>query len=76
MTTEDKVYAYQRLLDWADNESIDQPSTWELFLVLTGHLEDEVEAHYLGHLEGDLIAQALAAWASDPNSLRDFLAVP
>lgn len=73
MTAEDKTYAYQRLLDWADDEDVNKPSTWAVFLSLTNNLEDDIEAHGLGYLEGDLLARALAAWSSDPRSLREFL---
>lgn len=73
MSYDDATYAFQRLLDWADNESKDQPSTWELFLSLTNNLDDEVLVSGLGYLEGDLLAKALAAWSSRPDALRDFL---
>ena len=75
MTAEDKTYAFQCLLDWADNEDGTKTTTWDLFLSLTNHLggDDDVEAKPLGFLEGDLLARALAAWSSDPKSLIKFL---
>lgn len=74
MTAEDKTKAYQRLLEWADNEDGTKTTTWDLFLSLTNHFHGEnVETKPLGFLEGDLLARALAAWSSDPKALVKFL---
>lgn len=75
MTHEDATSAFQRLLDWADNEDATKTTTWDLFLSLTNHLDgdDDVEAKPLGFLEGDLLARALAAWSSNPKALVKFL---
>ena len=74
MSHEDATYAFQRLLDWADDESADQPSTWALFLALTNNLDDDdIEIKPLGYLEGSMLAKALEAWSTRPDALRDFL---
>ncbi len=74
MTSDEAIYAFQRLLDWADNEDGTKTTTWDLFLSLTNHLEgDDVEAKPLGYLEGDLLARALAGWSSYPKCLVEFL---
>jgi hypothetical protein len=62
----DAEYAVDRLFAWADNE--EHPSTYLIFLVLTGHIEADF-AKRLGHLEADLLAKALAAWANYPSSI-------
>lgn len=76
LTVADAVYAVERLLDWADNEAPDQPSTFAKFLSLTGNLEQngELWATSCGYLECSLLAAALEAWATHPNDVRDWLA--
>ena len=56
-------YAVDRLFCRADNE--DHPSTYLLFLVLTGHLEADF-VKPLDHLQASLLAKALAAWSTYP----------
>jgi hypothetical protein len=76
LTVADALYAVERLLDWANNEAMGQPSTFAKFLSLTGNLEQEgaVWAEPCGYLECSLLASALEAWATHPNDVRDWLA--
>ena len=63
----DAEYAVDRLFCWADDE--EHPSTYLVFLVLIGRLEADF-AKRLGYLEADLLAKALAAWASYPSQIN------
>ena len=76
LSVADALYAVERLMDWADSESQDQPSTFAKFLSLTGNLEQEgtLWAEPCGYLECSMLAAALEAWATHPNDVRDWLA--
>lgn len=75
LTVEDALYAVERLRDWADSEADDQPSTFAKFLSLTGNLEQEgtLWAEPCGYLECSMLADALEAWATHPNDVRNWL---
>ena len=75
MTSAESISAVKRLQNYAQHEDADQPSTFAVFLMLTNNLEGggSFEPHCLGHLEADLLAQALAGWASFPNEVTDYL---
>jgi hypothetical protein len=66
----DAEYDVDRLFCWADNEN--HPSTYLIFLVLTGHLEAEF-IRPLGHLEASLLAKALRAWTVYPVHINDLI---
>lgn len=68
---QDAEYAVDRLFCWADNE--EHPSTYLLFLVLTGNLQADF-AKSLGYLEADLLSKALAAWATYPSQINALIA--
>lgn len=75
LTVDQAIYACERLLSWADSEAQGQPSTFAKFLSLTGNLEGgALWAMPCGYLECDMLAQALQAWATHPNDIRDWLA--
>ena len=75
MTTAEAISAVKRLQNYAQHESVDQPSTFSVFLLLTNNLEGNstFEPGYLGYIEADLLAQALAAWATFPNEVNDYI---
>lgn len=75
MTIAEAISAVKRLQNYAQHESGDQPSTWSAFLMLTNNLEGNstFEPGYLGYIEADLLAQALAGWASFPNEVNDYI---
>jgi hypothetical protein len=80
MTLEEAISAVKRLQNFEQHEVADQAankfgyqsSTFAVFLMLTNNLEGGVkfEPNYLGHLEADLLAQALAGWASYPHEVN------
>ena len=76
LTVDQATYAVERLLSWADSEDDRKPSTFAIWLSLTGNLEQggAVWAMDRGYLECDMLAQALQAWATYPNEIRDWLA--
>ena len=66
---EDALYAITRLHDWADNEH--GVTTFQKFCSLIGLSEyRQVWATPLGCLEGDMLADALKAWATYPNEVK------
>lgn len=72
LTVEEALYAVERLLDWADNES--GVTTFAKFLSLTGlGGEITVWASSLGYLEASMLATALEAWATHPNDVQNWL---
>jgi hypothetical protein len=75
MTSAESISAVKRLQNYAQHEDVDQPSTFAVFLMLTNNLEGggSFQPRPLGHLEADLLAQALAGWASFPNEVTDYL---
>jgi hypothetical protein len=75
MTLAESISAVKRLQNYEQHENVDQPSTFSVFLMLTNNLEGEAtfKPAYLGHLEADLLAQALAGWASFPSEVTDYL---
>ena len=75
MTTSEAISAVKLLQNYEQHENVDQPSTFSVFLMLTNNLEgnSKFEPSYLGHLEADLLAQALAGWASFPNEVNDYV---
>ena len=75
MTNAETISAVKRLQNYAQHESGDQPSTWSVFLMLTNNLEGNstFEPSYLGHIEADFLSQALAAWATFPNEVNDYI---
>lgn len=75
MTFAESISAVKRLQNYAQHENVDQPSTFAVFLMLTNNLEGGAtfKPAYLGHLEADYLAQALAGWASFPNEVTDYL---
>lgn len=66
----DAEYDVDRLFCWADNEN--HPSTYLIFLVLTGHLEAEF-IKPLTHLQAGLLAKALRAWTTYPVHINDLI---
>ena len=75
LTVADAIYAVERLLSWADSEAKGQPSTFAIWLSLTGNLEGgTLWAVDRGYLECSLLADALQAWATHPNDVRAWLA--
>ena len=73
VTDADRRYAMERLRDWAYSEAHDRPSTWLVFLMLTGHAEPFPVADQLGYLEASMLAEALNAWANAPRVLTALL---
>ena len=73
LTVADAIYAVERLLSWADNEAQGQPSTFAVWLSLTGN-GGTVWAEGLGYLECSMLATALEAWATHPQDVRAWLA--
>lgn len=73
LTVADAIYAVERLLSWADNEDDRKPSTFAVWLSLTGN-GGTVWAEGLGYLECSLLADALQAWATYPHEIGDWLA--
>lgn len=71
LTVEEALYAVERLMDWADNES--GVSTFTKFLSLTGLGEGTVWASELGYLEASMLASALEAWATHPIDVQNWL---
>ena len=66
---EDALYAIERLHDWGDNEQ--GITTFHKFCSLIGLSSyRQVWATPVGHLEGDLLADALKAWSNYPNEVR------
>jgi hypothetical protein len=75
ITVADAIYAVERLLSWADSEDDRKPSTFALWLSLTGNLEGgALWAFDRGYLECSMLATALEAWATHPNDIRAWLA--
>lgn len=72
-TVEQATYAVERLLSWADSEDDRKPSTFALWLSLTGN-GGTLWAFDRGYLECSMLADALQAWATYPNEIRDWLA--
>lgn len=75
MTSAEAISAVKRLQNFAQHEAADQASTFAVFLMLTNNLEGGAtfEPNYLGHLEADLLASALAGWASYPHEVDGYL---
>ena len=73
LTVEQAIYAVERLLSWADSEDDRKPSTFAIWCSLTGN-GGTLWAFDRGYLECDMLAQALQAWATYPNEIRDWLA--
>jgi hypothetical protein len=73
LTVEQATYAVERLLSWADSEDDRKPSTFSIWCSLTGN-GGTLWAFDRGYLECDMLAQALQAWATYPNEIRDWLA--
>jgi hypothetical protein len=73
LTVKQALYSVERLLSWADSEDDRKPSTFALWLSLTGN-GGTLWAFDRGYLECDMLAQALQAWATYPNEIRDWLA--
>lgn len=75
LTVAEAIYACERLLSWADSEAKGQPSTFAIWLSLTGNLEGgTLWAFDRGYLECSMLADALQAWATYPHEVRDWLA--
>ena len=69
---ENALYAIERLHDWADNEQ--GVTTFQKFCSLIGLSEyRQVWASPVGHLEGDLLADALKAWTRYPKEVKAFI---
>jgi hypothetical protein len=75
MTPADAIAAVKRLQEFVDHEDPDRPSTFAVFLSLTGNLEQggTVEAGYLGYMEADMLSQALLGWCSYPLTVVEYL---
>jgi hypothetical protein len=75
MTSAEAISAVKRLQNYQQHEEADESSTFAVFLMLTNNLEGggSFEPKYLGYLEADLLAQALAGWASFPNEVNDYI---
>jgi hypothetical protein len=73
LTVEQAIYAVKRLLSWADSEDDRKPSTFALWLSLTGN-GGTLWAFDRGYLECSMLATALEAWATHPNDIRNWLA--
>lgn len=75
MKSAEAISAVKRLQNYAQHEDVKKPSTFAVFLLLTDNLEGGAtfEPTYLGHLEADLLAQALAGWASFPNEVNRYI---
>ena len=73
LTVDQAIYAVERLISWIDSEDDRQPSTFAVWLSLTGN-GGTLWATNRGYLECDMLAQALQAWATYPHEVRDWLA--
>lgn len=73
LTVDQALYSVERLLSWADSEDDRKPSTFAVWLSLTGN-GGTVWAEGLGYLECSMLADALQAWATYPHEVRDWLA--
>ena len=73
LTVEQAIYAVERLLSWADSEDDRKPSTFAIWLSLTGN-GGTLWAFDRGYLECSMLADALQAWATHPNDIRNWLA--
>ena len=73
LTVEQAIYAVERLLSWADSEDDRKPSTFAIWLSLTGN-GGTLWAFDRGYLECSMLATALEAWATHPNDIRNWLA--
>lgn len=73
LTVADAIYAVERLLSWADSEDDRKPSTFAIWLSLTGN-GGTLWAFDRGFLECSMLADALQAWATYPHEVRDWLA--
>lgn len=73
LTVADAIYAVERLLSWADSEDQSKPSTFAVWLSLTGN-GGTLWAFDRGYLECSMLADALQAWATYPHEVRDWLA--
>ena len=73
LTVEQAIYAVKRLLSWADSEDDRKPSTFAIWLSLTGN-GGTLWAFDRGYLECSMLADALQAWATHPNDIRNWLA--
>ena len=73
LTVEQAIYAVERLLSWADSEDDRKPSTFAIWLSLTGN-GGTLWAFDRGYLECSMLADALQAWATYPHEIRDWLA--
>ena len=72
MSVADAIYAVERLLSWADSEDDRKPSTFALWLSLTGN-GGTLWAFDRGYLECSMLATALEAWAQHPADIRKWL---
>jgi len=66
----DAEYDVDRLFCRADNEN--HPSTYLIFLVLTGNLEADF-IRPLDYLQASLLAKALRAWTTYPVYINDLI---
>lgn len=73
LTVAEAIYAVERLLSWADSEDDRKPSTFAIWLSLTGN-GGTLWAFDRGFLECSMLADALQASATYPHEVRDWLA--
>jgi hypothetical protein len=75
MTPAEAISAVKRLQNYQQHEDDRKPSTFAVFLMLTNNLEGggTFEPSYLGYLEADYLAQALAGWASYPQEVNGYI---
>lgn len=74
MTIAEFILAVKQLQNYANHEAQNQPSTFAVFLMLTNNNEGGMFQPYcLGYREGDLLANALSAWATYPNEITAYL---
>ena len=69
-TIRDAEHDVDRLFCWAEHEK--HPSTYLIFLVLTGHLEADF-IRPLDYLQASLLAKALKAWTTYPVYINDLI---
>lgn len=73
LTVDQALYACERLLSWVDSEDQSKPSTFAVWLSLTGN-GGTLWAFDRGYLECSMLADALQAWATYPHEIGDWLA--
>jgi hypothetical protein len=73
LTVDQAIYAVERLLSWVDSEDQSKPSTFAVWLSLTGN-GGTLWAFDRGYLECSMLADALQAWATYPHEIGDWLA--